>query len=76
MPDPELQASLLAPSPEDLAAVKVFPLIPAIKKDVIVSIFPDRFWGFQSVDSSFPREQLVRTTPTSVIYSQLIRHRR
>lgn len=28
---------LLAPTPEHLASVKVFPLIPSIKKDVTVS---------------------------------------
>lgn len=34
--DPE--SPLLAPSPEYLAAVKVFPLIPALRKDIDVSI--------------------------------------
>lgn len=35
--DPELQDSfLLAPSVETLALVKVFPLIPALKRDVTV----------------------------------------
>ena len=29
--------SLLAPTPEFLATVKVFPLIPSLKKDVTVS---------------------------------------
>ena len=29
---------LLAPTPEHLASVKVFPLIPSIKRDVIVSV--------------------------------------
>jgi hypothetical protein len=29
--------TLLAPTPEFLATVKVFPLIPSLKKDVIVS---------------------------------------
>lgn len=36
--DPEEPSrGLLAPSVEQLAAVKVFPLIPSLKKDVIVS---------------------------------------
>ena len=34
--DPE--SLLLAPSPEHLAAVKVFPLIPALRQDIDVSI--------------------------------------
>lgn len=40
--DPEYQISnLLAPTPEDLASVKVFPLIPSVKKDVTVCVaFP------------------------------------
>ena len=33
----EQTATLLAPSPETLASVRVFPLIPSIKKDVVVS---------------------------------------
>lgn len=37
--DPEDPASyLMAPSPEELANVKVFPLIPSIKKDVVRTI--------------------------------------
>jgi len=36
--DPEDQTqSLLAPTPEYLASVQVFPLIPYLKRDVIVS---------------------------------------
>ena len=36
--DSEQQTSpLLAPTPETLASVKVFPLIPALKRDVLVS---------------------------------------
>lgn len=35
--DPEEQSQLLAPSREQLAAVKVFPLIPYLKRDAIVS---------------------------------------
>lgn len=31
---------LEAPSPEQLASVKVFPLIPSLKKDVVVSALP------------------------------------
>ncbi|KAF8150616.1 receptor-activated Ca2+-permeable cation channel [Crassisporium funariophilum] len=34
--DPEQQSSLLAPTPEYLATVKVFPLIPSLKRDVTV----------------------------------------
>jgi len=34
--DPE-QQTLLAPATEGLASVKVFPLIPALRKDVTVS---------------------------------------
>lgn len=38
--DPELPTSrLLAPSADTLAAVKVFPLIPSLKKDILVRIF-------------------------------------
>ncbi|KAF8638246.1 hypothetical protein AX17_002268 [Amanita inopinata Kibby_2008] len=40
--DPE--SPLLAPSPEDLAAVKVFPLIPALKKDVNTTIDSALSW--------------------------------
>lgn len=37
--DPEeLTRCLLAPTPENLASVKVFPLIPSIKEDVVVSV--------------------------------------
>jgi hypothetical protein len=37
--DPELQTSaLLAPTREALSSVKVFPLIPALKRDVLVSL--------------------------------------
>jgi hypothetical protein len=36
MPDYEEQYRLLAPSPEYLASVQVFPLIPRIKNDVTV----------------------------------------
>lgn len=37
--DPEQPSSaLLAPTLENLASVKVFPLIPALKKDVINTI--------------------------------------
>ena len=37
--DPEFQQTrgLLAPTPEQLASVKVFPLIPSLKREVIVS---------------------------------------
>lgn len=35
--DEEQSESLLAPTPEFLASVKVFPLIPSIKRDVEVS---------------------------------------
>ena len=35
--DPEEQSSLLAPSREQLSSVKVFPLIPYLKQDAIVS---------------------------------------
>jgi hypothetical protein len=35
--DPEEQAQLLAPTPEQLASIQVFPLIPYLKKDAIVS---------------------------------------
>lgn len=44
--DPEQPsvAALLAPTPENLASVKVFPLIPALKKDITVST------GFRSLD--------------------------
>lgn len=35
--DEEQTSSLLGPTPEMLAAVKVYPLIPAIKRDVDVS---------------------------------------
>jgi hypothetical protein len=34
----EQTQSLLGPSPESLASVKVFPLIPHLKKDVIVRV--------------------------------------
>lgn len=34
--DPELQRALLAPTPEQLASVKVFPLILSLKKEVTV----------------------------------------
>jgi len=37
--DPE-QQTLLAPTTERLASVKVFPLIPALRKDVTVRSFP------------------------------------
>lgn len=36
--DEEQTRSLLSPTPEMLASVKVFPLIPAIKRDVEVSL--------------------------------------
>ncbi|KAJ7637601.1 receptor-activated Ca2+-permeable cation channel [Mycena polygramma] len=42
--DHEEQAALLAPSPEFLATVPVFPLIPAIKKDVIRTIDSALTW--------------------------------
>lgn len=42
-PESPLQA-LLAPSPESLAAVKVFPLIPALKKDVNTTIDSHLSW--------------------------------
>ncbi|KAJ6494659.1 receptor-activated Ca2+-permeable cation channel [Mycena vitilis] len=42
--DREEQAALLAPSPEFLATVPVFPLIPAIKKDVIRTIDSALTW--------------------------------
>ncbi|KAH6913281.1 hypothetical protein BKA70DRAFT_1369915 [Coprinopsis sp. MPI-PUGE-AT-0042] len=35
--DPEQQTGLLAPTAENLAKVKVFPLIPALKKDITVN---------------------------------------
>lgn len=35
--DPEEQTQLLAPTHEQLASVKVFPLIPYLKHDAIVS---------------------------------------
>jgi hypothetical protein len=37
--DDRERAALLAPSPEALAQVKVFPLIANLKKDVVVSVF-------------------------------------
>ncbi|KAF6757068.1 receptor-activated Ca2+-permeable cation channel [Ephemerocybe angulata] len=42
--DPEQRAGLLAPSPEDLAQVKVFPLIPALRKDVTKTIDSALTW--------------------------------
>lgn len=36
--DPEEQSSLLAPSREQLSSIKVFPLIPYLKQDAIVSV--------------------------------------
>ncbi|KAJ7931371.1 receptor-activated Ca2+-permeable cation channel [Mycena leptocephala] len=42
--DHEEQAAFLAPSPEFLATVPVFPLIPAIKKDVIRTIDSALTW--------------------------------
>jgi hypothetical protein len=37
--DPEQQTSaLLAPTRELLSSVKVFPLIPALKRDILVSL--------------------------------------
>ena len=35
---PDEETRLLAPVSENLAAIKVFPLIPSLKKDVVVSI--------------------------------------
>lgn len=35
--DPEEQVTFLAPTRDELAAVNVFPLIPYLKKDAIVS---------------------------------------
>lgn len=58
--DAEQQTSLLTPSPEDLASVKVFPLIPALKKDVIVSLYPVLNGCFHI---SFRRLQLVSGAP-------------
>ncbi|KAJ7494620.1 receptor-activated Ca2+-permeable cation channel [Mycena galericulata] len=42
--DHEEQTALLAPSPEFLATVSVFPLIPAIKKDVLKTIDSALAW--------------------------------
>ncbi|KAK2463448.1 hypothetical protein APHAL10511_004534 [Amanita phalloides] len=40
----DLEIPLLAPSPEHLAAVKVFPLIPALRKDVEITIDSALSW--------------------------------
>ncbi|KAF9007612.1 receptor-activated Ca2+-permeable cation channel [Cyathus striatus] len=43
--DPELQSStLLAPSPESLSSVKVYPLIPSLKRDVAKTIDSPLSW--------------------------------
>lgn len=56
--DAEQQTSLLTPSAEDLASVKVFPLIPALKKDVIVSPYLVYLWAvFTNFHISFRRQQ-------------------
>lgn len=56
--DTEQRAGLLAPTEEHLAQVKVFPLIPALRKDVTV-----RLNCLRSADvlTSLPRIPLVRT---------------
>ncbi|KAJ7227072.1 receptor-activated Ca2+-permeable cation channel [Mycena pura] len=52
--DDEEQAALLAPSPEFLASVLVFPLIPAIKKDVTKTIDSALSWDqLTAVDVNF-----------------------
>jgi hypothetical protein len=45
-PLPPLETPLLAPSADVLAQVKVFPLIPALKHDVIVRIIFSIFLDF------------------------------
>lgn len=62
--DPEQSSvdPLLAPTPENLASVKVFPLIPALKKDVTVSLlFPTPEHKCAPTETSFLvlRKQLV-----------------
>lgn len=70
---------LLAPSPEYLASVKVFPLIPAIKKEIIVCMFLSLFQLSASIRrpsrnhilteySRVPRKPLVRTKVALEIY--------
>ncbi len=38
------ETRLLAPAPENLASIKVFPLIPSLKKDVVVSAVALKIW--------------------------------
>jgi hypothetical protein len=56
--DPESTAAvidpLLAPTQEDLSSVKVFPLIPALKKDVTVCISTLGLHIFSLFPSSVP----------------------
>lgn len=43
MDEEDSSQGLLAPTPELLASVKVFPLIPRLKKDVLVCYTSDMF---------------------------------
>lgn len=62
--DPEQPSSaLLAPTLENLASVKVFPLIPALKKDVINTIGVPSL--FSSMFSNPPHIQTVLSVGTS-----------
>ena len=58
--DSEQQTSpLLAPTPETLASVKVFPLIPALKRDVLVSPITVTFTTALTAGHLISRIQLV-----------------
>ena len=70
----EQSRHLLAPSQEYIASVRVFPLIPHIKKDVTVSTFVKKDKGNSSSQWKF-RRQLVRRTVSPLISNSLSLHR-